>query len=33
MEASDAEGAVWRSFVSAWWDRFGTAEVGTNRSL
>ena len=30
MEASDAEGAVWRSFVSAWWDRFGTAEVGTN---
>ena len=30
MEASDGEGAVWRSFVSAWWDRFGTAEVGTN---
>ncbi len=30
MEASDAEGAVWRGFVSAWWDRFGTAEVGTN---
>jgi hypothetical protein len=29
MEASDSEGAVWRSFVSAWWDRFGTAEVGT----
>ncbi len=29
MEASDGEGAVWRSFVSAWWDRFGTAEVGT----
>ena len=28
MEASDAEGAVWRSFVSAWWDRFGTTEVG-----
>jgi hypothetical protein len=30
LEASDSEGAVWRSFVSAWWDRFGTAEVGTN---
>ena len=30
LEASDGEGAVWRSFVSAWWDRFGTAEVGTN---
>jgi hypothetical protein len=29
LEASDGEGAVWRSFVSAWWDRFGTAEVGT----
>jgi putative DNA primase/helicase len=29
MEASDSEGAGWRSFVSAWWDRFGTAEVGT----
>lgn len=28
MEASDAEGAVWRGFVSVWWDRFGTAEVG-----
>ena len=21
---------VWRSFVSAWWDRFGTAEVGAS---
>ena len=29
MEASDSEGAVWRGFVSAWWNRFGTAEVGT----
>lgn len=29
MEASDSEGGAWRSFVSAWWDRFGTAEVGT----
>ena len=30
LEDSDGEGAVWRSFVSTWWDRFGTAEVGTN---
>jgi phage/plasmid primase-like uncharacterized protein len=30
MQASDAEGSVWRSFVSTWWDRFGTAEVGSN---
>ena len=30
LEASDSEGAVWRGFVSAWWDRFGTAEVGAN---
>ncbi|MFN4282414.1 MAG: toprim domain-containing protein [Alphaproteobacteria bacterium] len=29
MEASDSEGAAWRAFVSGWWDRFGTAEVGT----
>jgi hypothetical protein len=29
IEASDSEGAVWRRFVSAWWNRFGTAEVGT----
>lgn len=29
MEASDAEGAMWRGFVSLWWDRFGTAEVGS----
>jgi putative DNA primase/helicase len=29
IEASDADGAMWRSFVSAWWDRFGSAEVGT----
>jgi len=29
MAASDSEGAVWRGFVSVWWDRFGTAEVGT----
>ena len=25
MEASDSEGAAWRRFVAAWWDRFGTA--------
>jgi len=29
MEASDSEGGAWCSFVSAWWDRFGTADVGT----
>jgi putative DNA primase/helicase len=29
MRASDSEGPVWRSFVAAWWDRLGTAEVGT----
>ena len=28
-KASDSEGAAWRSFVTAWWDRFGTAEVTT----
>jgi hypothetical protein len=26
-ESSDAEGAVWRSFVEAWWERFGSAEI------
>jgi len=30
MEASDGEGALWRSFVALWWDRFGTADVGTS---
>jgi len=30
LEASDGEGAVWRVFVGQWWDRFGTAEVGTS---
>ncbi|MFM9860649.1 toprim domain-containing protein [Pseudoxanthobacter sp. M-2] len=29
MEASDSEGAGWSAFITAWWDRFGTAEVGT----
>ncbi len=29
LEASDREGAVWRVFVGEWWDRYGTAEVGT----
>lgn len=30
LEAADGESALWRVFVSNWWDRFGTAEVGTN---
>ena len=29
MEASDGEGAGWSVFIAAWWDRFGTAQVGT----
>ncbi|WP_276199977.1 hypothetical protein [Chelatococcus sp. XZ-Ab1] len=29
LAAADGEGAIWRSFIGAWWDRFGTAEVGT----
>jgi hypothetical protein len=29
MDASDGEGAMWRSFVRAWWDRYGSADVGT----
>ena len=29
MAASDSEGAAWNAFIGAWWDRFGTAEVGT----
>jgi hypothetical protein len=29
LDASDGEGAVWRVFVGQWWDRFGTAQVGT----
>ena len=33
LEAADGEGAVWRSFVGSWWDRFGTAEVAHGRSL
>ena len=28
LEAADTEGATWRAFVQAWWDRFGTADVG-----
>jgi hypothetical protein len=28
-EAADAEGAVWRTFVGLWWDRYGTGEVST----
>ena len=30
MAASDSEGAMWRGFISSWWDRFGTAEVGSS---
>ena len=30
IEAADSEGAKWRAFVQAWWDRFGTAEVGVS---
>jgi hypothetical protein len=29
MQAADSDGGVWRAFVSTWWNRFGTAEVGT----
>jgi len=30
MAASDSEGTMWRGFVAAWWDRYGTAEIGTS---
>jgi hypothetical protein len=30
LAASDAEGAVWRPLIQAWWDRFGTTEVGVS---
>ncbi|MEI4234782.1 DUF7146 domain-containing protein [Roseovarius sp. D22-M7] len=33
MEASDNEGAAWNGFISSWWDRFGTAEVGASDVL
>ena len=29
MAASDSEGAGWSTFIAAWWDRFGTAPVGS----
>lgn len=29
-EKSDAEGAVWRGFVIAWWDKFESQEVGVS---
>lgn len=29
-EIADHEGAIWRAFVDAWWDKFGTQEVGTS---
>lgn len=28
LATADGEGAMWRGFIAAWWDRFGTAEVG-----
>jgi putative DNA primase/helicase len=30
MQAADSEGAAWNTFIAGWWDRFGTAAVGTN---
>ncbi|MDP2358476.1 MAG: hypothetical protein Q8M31_20790, partial [Beijerinckiaceae bacterium] len=33
MEASDSEGAAWNAFIAAWWDRYGTAEVGATDLL
>ncbi|MCP4542457.1 MAG: hypothetical protein GY832_35485 [Chloroflexi bacterium] len=27
-DGADAEGAVWRAFVAAWWERFGEQAVG-----
>jgi putative DNA primase/helicase len=30
MAVSDSDGAMWRGFVTSWWDRFGTAEVGSS---
>lgn len=29
-EASDAEGSLWRGFVSAWWERFADNDVSTS---
>lgn len=29
-EASDAEGALWRDFVGAWWERFTDREIGVS---
>jgi putative DNA primase/helicase len=29
-ETADAEGAIWRVFIAQWWDRHGTAQVGTS---
>ena len=28
-ETADSDGATWRAFVACWWDRHGTAQVGT----
>ena len=33
MEASDVEGLAWNGFIGSWWDRFGTAEVGSSDLL
>jgi len=30
MARSDGESTTWRGFVSQWWNRYGTAEVGTS---
>jgi len=30
MQAADSEGVAWNAFIGGWWDRFGTAAVGTN---
>ena len=30
LAASDSEGTAWSAFIASWWDRFGTAEVGTS---
>lgn len=28
LATADGEGAMWRGFVAAWWERFGTADIG-----
>jgi hypothetical protein len=29
-EVADTEGATWRNFVEAWWDKFGMEQVGAS---